>query len=274
MYLWGEFRVTVVCSEFTELKVTLDGAVLTVMIDNPPLNGVTETTHEELTRIWPLAGRDPRVRVVVFTGEGERAFSAGGNPNEMLDNWGEKGRWQVAMADARAIIVGMLECPKPIISRINGHAMGLGASLALAGDITIAVEHANIADPHVSVGLATGDGGALLWTQLLGLVEARRHLLSGLPLTGREAAAKGLVTESVPRDQLDAAVARWVENFLAKSPSAVQTTKQTLNLDLVDKAKRYMDEMLRLETRSWESPNHPEAVRAMLEKRPPAFIDE
>lgn len=266
--------MTVVASEFTGLKVTLNGAVLTVTLDNPPLNSMTATAHEELTRIWPLAGRDPRVRVIIFTGEGDRAFSAGGNPSEMLANWGDKGRWQVAMAEARAIIVGMLECPKPIISRINGHAMGLGANLALAGDITIAVEHANLADPHVCVGLATGDGGALLWTHLLGLVEARRHLLSGLPLTGREAAAKGLVTESVPADQLDAAVARWVGSFLAKSPSAVQTTKQTLNLDLLDKAKRYMGEMLRLETRSWESPNHPEAVRAMLDKRPPAFLDE
>jgi enoyl-CoA hydratase len=266
--------VSVDYSKFKGLRVTLDGGLLTIVLDNPPLNAMTPEAHEGLSRIWPLAGSDPRVRVIVFTGEGERAFSAGGNLGEMLENWGKKGRWQVGMAEARAIIVGMLECPKPIISRINGHAMGLGASLALAGDITIAVEDAQIADPHVSVGLATGDGGALLWANLVGLVEARRHLFTGIPLTGKDAALRGLITEAVPRDELDIAVTRWIETFLGSSPSAVQTTKQALNLDLLDKAKRHMGEMLRLETRSWESPNHPEAVRALIEKRPPNFIDE
>ena len=256
------------------LKVTLEGHVLTVKIDNPPLNSMTPEAHDDLGRIWADAGSDPAVRVIVLTGGGERAFSAGGDPKKMLENWGDKGRWQVGMAEARALIVGMLECPKPVISRINGHAMGLGASIALAGDITIAVDEAKIGDSHVSVGLATGDGGALLWPNLFGLVEARRHLLSGIPLTGREAAEKGLVTESVPREELDATVRKWIDIFLSKSPSALQTTKQTLNLDILEKAKRYMGEMLRLETRSWESPNHPEAVRAMLEKRAPDFIDE
>ena len=261
-------------AEYVGLKVTLAGHVLTVMLDNPPLNSMTHEAHDELTRIWADAGSDPHVRVIVFTGGGERAFSAGGDPKKLLENWGDKGNWQVGMAEARAIIIGVLECPKPVISRINGHAMGLGASIALAGDITIAVEEAKIGDSHVSVGLATGDGGALLWPNLFGLVEARRHLLSGIPLTGKEAAAKGLVTESVTREDLDGAVQRWIDIFLSKSPSALQTTKQTLNLDIIDRAKRYMGEMLRLETRSWQSPNHPEAVRAMLEKRAPSFIDE
>lgn len=259
---------------YVGLRVSRVGHVLTVMLDNPPLNSMTPEAHDELTRIWAEAGNDPAVRVIVLTGNGDRAFSAGGDLNKMIEHWGDKGHWQVGMAEARAIIIGMLECPKPVISRINGHAMGLGASIALAGDITIAVADAKIGDSHVSVGLATGDGGALLWPNLFGLVEARRHLLSGIPLTGEEAAAKGLVTESTSRDELDAVVQKWIDIFLTKSPSALQTSKQTLNLDLIDKAKRYMGEMLRLETRSWASPNHPEAVRAMLEKRTPNFIDE
>jgi enoyl-CoA hydratase len=99
-------------------------------------------------------------------------------------------------------------------------------------------------------------------------------LLSGKPLSGADAKAKGLITESVSRDGLDNMVQHWVDMFLAQSPKAVQTTKQALNLDIVDKAKRYMDEMLRLETISWASPNHPEAVHAILEKRPPQFTNE
>jgi enoyl-CoA hydratase len=151
--------------------------------------------------------------------------------------------------------------------------MGLGASIALSADITIIVDDAKIGDPHVNVGLTTGDGGALLWPHLVGLVEARRHLLSGEPLSGAQAAQKGLVTTAVARADLDSAVQTWVDRFLSKSPIALQTTKQALNLDIVDKAKRYIGEMLRLETRSWASPDHPEAVRAILEKRPPNFTD-
>ena len=258
-------------ASFTGLSVSLSQSVLTVMLDNPPLNAMTSEAHDELGRIWAIAGSDPDVRVIVITGGGDRAFCAGGDLNRMIENWPDKGRWQIGMAEARAIIVGMLECPKPVISRVNGHAMGLGASIALAGDITIIVEDAKIGDSHVNVGLATGDGGALLWPHLIGLVEARRHLLSGKPLSGADAKAKGLVTESVARDALDGTVKHWVDLFLSQSPEAVQTTKQTLNLDILDKAKRYMDEMLRLETLSWASPNHPEAVRAILEKRAPNF---
>jgi enoyl-CoA hydratase len=261
-------------ASYQGLTVSLSNHVLTVTMDNPPLNAMTATIHTELGKIWLEAGADPDVRCIVFTGGGDRAFSAGGDLNGMIERFGDTGFWHNGMAEARAIIVTMLECPKPVIARINGHAMGLGASIALAADITIIVDDARIGDPHVNVGLTTGDGGALLWPHLVGTVEARRHLLSGDALTGREAAAKGLVTEAVPRDQLDTAVQRWVDSFLAKSPVALQTTKQALNLDIVEKAKRYMGEMLRLETKSWQSPNHLEAVRAIIEKRKPEFSND
>lgn len=261
-------------TKFGGLQVQLNDHVLTVVMDNPPLNAMTPQAHADLAALWPGVADDSRVRVVILTGEGDRAFSAGGDMQQMLDNWGDKARWQLGMAEARAIIVGMLECPKPIIARINGHAIGLGATLALAADITIAVDTAQIADPHVSIGLATGDGGALLWTHLVGAATARQHLFSGASLTGAKAAEIGLITRAVARDALDGTVAHWVDMLLALSPSAVQATKQALNLDLLDKAKRHMGEMLRLETRSWASPNHPEAVRAVLEKRAPRFIDE
>ncbi|MEO5598390.1 MAG: enoyl-CoA hydratase-related protein [Novosphingobium sp.] len=258
-------------SKFAGLSIALADHVLTLTMDNPPVNAMTAETHFSLATIWDQVGNDPDVRCVVITGAGDRAFSAGGSLQGMIDHWGDHGRWQIGMAEARALILGMLSCPKPIISRINGHAMGLGASIALSADITIAVDEAKIGDPHVGVGLTAGDGGALLWPNLVGLVEARRYLLSGDPLTGKEAAAKGLITGSVPREALDTEVKRWTDNFLSKSPVAIQTTKQALNLDLVEKAKKYLGEMLRLETKSWESPHHLESVRALLEKRQPVF---
>src|SRR3546814_20037956 len=181
---------------------------------------MTPEAHEELTRVWADAGSDTSVRVIVFTGAGERGFCAGGDPRKMIDNWGNRERWHVGIFEARAIIVGMLECPKPIVVRINGHAMGMGASLALAGDITVAVEDALIGDPHVSVGLAAGDGGSLLWPTLVGLVEARRHLLSGEPLRGKDAAAKGLATDSTTPTELEAAGQKRADSFHSQTPPA------------------------------------------------------
>lgn len=261
-------------NRFKGLTVEQDGHVLRVVLDNPPFNAMTAAAHASLATIWDSIDTDDSVRVVVFTGTGDKAFCAGGDLGAMEANYGDAARWHVAMSEARAIVVGLLACRKPVIARINGHAMGLGATLALAADITLMAEDARIADPHVRVGLAAGDGGALLWPHLAGLVTARRHLLTGDPLTGTEAAAAGLVTEAVARGGLDARVDHWVERFLATSPVAVQTTKQALNMDLLAKARSSLGEMLRLETRSWESPAHLEAVRATLERRAPGFDDK
>jgi enoyl-CoA hydratase len=252
----------------------LQGAVLTITLDNPPLNAMTPQAQEDLGHIWTVAGADPEVRAIVITGNGSRAFCAGGDLTTMLDHWQDLEHWQAGLVRTRQLVIAMLECPKPIIARINGHAMGFGATIALASDITIMVADATIGDAHVSVGLTTGLGGTVLWPGLIGLVEARRILLSGKPLKGSDAAARGLVTEAPAREELDSAVARWTAHFLAQSPSAVRSTKQALNLELVAKARSFADDMLRLQTQAWQSPNHPEAVRAILEKRVPEFVPE
>jgi len=256
------------------LSLAVDGHVLRVTMDNPPLNAMTPAAHAGLARIWDIIDTDPAVRVVVLSGAGEKAFCAGGDLNAMVTNFGQTERWEASMVEARAIVVSMLACRKPIIARINGHAMGLGATIALACDITLVVADARLADPHVRVGLTAGDGGSLLWPHLTGLVTARRHLLTGDAMTGAEALAVGLVTEAVSRDQLDDRVSHWTQRFLATAPLALQTTKQALNMDILAKARAHLGEMLKLETMSWESPNHLEAVRAALAKRDPQFENE
>src|SRR5204862_209811 len=104
----------------------------------------------------------------------------------------------------KQILMGMADCDRPVIARINGAAVGLGSTLAVMCDITIATETAKIADPHVAVGLVAGDGGSLLWPMMTGHARARLLLLTGEVLTGRQAADIGLISEAVPADQLDA----------------------------------------------------------------------
>ena len=112
------------------------------------------------------------------------------------------------MPEARRIVFRMLECDKPIIARVNGHAVGLGATVALLCDIIIAAEHAKIGDPHVNAGLVAGDGGALIWPQQIGFARAKEYLFTGDLMTATEAERVGLINHVVPAEQLDELHAR------------------------------------------------------------------
>jgi len=256
---------------FKALKIERKGPILWVTLDNPPMNGPGEVAHRELSCVFREISRDPETRAVVLTGAGTRAFSAGGAPSKMQDTVGNSAEWVRGMPEAREIIMNILECDKPIIGRINGHAIGMGCSLALACDITVMVETARIADTHVKVGLVCGDGGSLLWPHLVGLVKARRYLLTGDLLTGREAAEIGLVTEAVPADKLDERIDYWCERFGNGATRAISLTKRALNSAIRQQGQIHMDASLGLETWSFLSEDHMEGLKAFSEKRDPVF---
>lgn len=252
------------------VQLELKGATLWVTLDNPPTNHSTLDMHESLARIFGDIARDPDVRCVVLTGAGN-TFSAGGDLKRMITSLEDRTYWLKMMPEARQIVLGMLDCDKPIIGRINGHAMGLGATMALLCDITIMTESARIADSHVKIGLVAGDGGALLWPQLVGWATAKRYLLTGDPLTGREAADIGLITSAVAAEQLDAEVQTWVERFEGAASQAVYGTKRALNMMLRQQAEAYLDAHLGLETMTQLTEDHREAVLAFRDKRAPVF---
>ena len=111
-----------------------------------------------------------------------------------------------SLPEAKRIIFRMLECDKPVIARVNGHAVGLGATVALMCDIIIAADTAKIGDPHVNAGLVAGDGGALIWPQLIGFARAKEYLFTGDLMTAAEAHRIGLINHVVPAEELDAKV--------------------------------------------------------------------
>jgi enoyl-CoA hydratase len=252
------------------IDVELRGATLWITLDNPPVNASTPAMHSSLARIFGDINRDPAVRCVVLTGTGE-TFSAGGDLNRMVTSLEDRTHWLQSMPKSRQLVLGMLDCDKPVIGRINGHAMGLGATLAVLCDISIMVDTAKIADTHVKIGLVAGDGGALLWPHLVGWAVAKKYLLTGEALTGRQAAEIGLISTAVPRDQLDAEVASWVHTFETGASQAIYGTKRALNMTLRQQAEAYMDAHLGLETMSQLSADHREAVLAIRDKRKPEF---
>lgn len=256
---------------YKSLKVTRGGAILTVTLDNPPTNAVTKAMHRELAEIFLDINRDPETRVVILTGAGERAFSAGGEFSAMQESIESPLAAVESMQEGIKLAHALLALEKPIIARINGHAIGFGATLALFCDLTYAVDNAKIGDPHVRVGYAAGDGGAFIWPQMIGYARAREFLLTGDPLLGAEAAAMGLITRAVGADALDDAVNAMAKR-LAEGPTiAINATKQAINMPLRRQLNGLIEAHIGLELMSHFSNDHVEAVAAMLEKRAPRF---
>ena len=259
-------------SRFNALRITVAGPVLTIAISNPPHNAITRDAHRELSEVFYEVQKDETVRAVVFTGEGE-VFSAGGDIEAMVTAAKAKdyAHWSLSMTEARRILISMLDLDKPIIARVNGHAMGLGASLVLFSDIAVMSSKAKLADPHVQVGLTAGDGGALIWPQLMGYARAKRYLLTGDRLSAAQCLEFGLVAEVVEPEDLDRTVADLAARLCQLSPRAVATTKRAINIPLLREAVSSADAHLGLETFAKLTDDHLEAATAIRDKRPPAF---
>ncbi len=256
---------------YETLKVAREGGIVTVTFNRPDVKNATNAQmHQELVRIWPDIAADREARVVILTGAGD-AFSAGGDIEGMKRSLDDQVRWIDSMIEAREILRGVMDLDCPVIAKVNGHAIGLGATLALFCDIVIARDTAKIADPHVKVGLVAGDGGSLIWPQLIGYARAKRYLLLGEAITGKEAAEIGLVTEALPADQLDARVDAIASQLAAGAAVAIRLTKRAINMDLRQRFDTMIEAHLGYETMSHLSEDHREAVMAFAEKRDPKF---
>jgi len=187
--------------------------VLLIKINRPGrLNAMDEVLHTELSRVWLDVDRDDACRAVVITGEG-KAFSAGGD-FEMVE--ATLGSFRVVsrlLKEAADIVHNITDCTKPIISAINGTAVGAGLAVALTADISIAAESARLTDGHLKLGVAAGDHAAIIWPLLCGLAKARYYLLTSGFIDGREAERIGLVSRCTPDDELMPTALQIAEDF-------------------------------------------------------------
>jgi enoyl-CoA hydratase len=255
---------------YEHLKFQRRGPVLTVAISNPPVNAISAAMHAELARIFVDVDRDSECHILVLTGEGKH-FSGGGSLEQMLLNLDHPDHTAREMREAPTIARSLLGMSKPTIGKLNGHAIGLGASLALFCDIVFAAETARIGDPHVLVGLSAGDGGAMIWPHLIGYPRARHHLFTGEPLTAKEAEAAGLIYCAVPAEALDETVDAYADKLAAKSQQALSATKVSINMPLCRQANADATAQIGLETLTMIAPDHREALLALMEKREPRF---
>ena len=252
------------------LDISWDDHILTIALDNPPMNTNTDAIHKSLTQIWDDVGDDEDVNVVIFTGKG-RAFSAGGDVIGMQHTIDHPETWWHTMVEAKKIIHRMLECEKPIVARVNGHAVGFGCTIALACDIIVASEKAKFGDPHVNAGMVAGDGGSLLWPQAIGFPRAKEFLLLGDLISATRAAEIGLINYAVPPEELDAKVDEIAGRLNRGAPRSIRWTKQLVNQPLRQLAQSMMDIGMATETLTVFQDEHREAVAAFAEKRDPVF---
>ncbi|HBZ44669.1 MAG TPA: enoyl-CoA hydratase [Maritimibacter sp.] len=249
---------------FETLLVERAGRRLTITMNRPEvLNAFGGPMHREIVEALAFARDDIGSDVVVITGAG-RAFSAGGDIEGMQRVIDAPETFDKEVEEAKALIYTLLDIEKPVIARINGPAIGLGATIALFCDVTFASERAKIGDPHVSIGLVAGDGGAIIWPALVGLHRAKEYLFTGEILTATKAAEVGLVNHVCTDDELDGAVCDFSDRLLAGATEAIRGTKIVMNMELKRLAHAMMDPGLALEAQTVRSDDHRARVEAFL----------
>ncbi len=256
---------------FKTILLERRGRLLVVTLNRPDaLNAVNREMHDEVPEALAFAGSDADSDVIVITGAG-RAFSAGGDFDHMENNARNPELFDYEARQAKAIVLGLLDIEKPVVCRLNGHAVGLGATVALLCDVIFAADTARIGDPHVGIGLVAGDGGAVIWAQRIGVTRAKEYLLSGELLTAAKAAEIGLINHCLPASELDGAVDAFCQRLLDGATLAIRWTKVLTNLELKRIATAVMDAGIAYESLTVRSADHLEGIAALREKRKPVF---
>jgi len=260
-----------VYDEFTSLELDRpEKWVLRITLRNPgKLNAVGSEAHGHLATVWQTVDRDPDTRVVLVRGA-DGAFSSGGDLDLVEDiatNWETRLR---VFHEARDLVYNIVNCSKPIVSVIDGPAVGAGLAVALLSDISIAAPSARIVDGHTRLGVAAGDHAVIVWPLLCGLAKAKYHLLLCEPVDGEEAERIGLVSLCVPADELEERALEIARRLAAGSQAAISHTKLALN-SWLRAAGPAFDASLALEFLDMTGPDVAEGVAAVRERRAPKF---
>ncbi|MEV0594959.1 enoyl-CoA hydratase/isomerase family protein [Nonomuraea cavernae] len=256
---------------YEKLKTDMpEPGVLRVTISEPRRrNAVDMTGHRELAEIWRDVDRDDSVRAVVVRGEGE-AFSAGGDLSMIEEMTRDHATRLRVFGEARDLVYNVLNCSKPIVSAIQGPAVGAGLAVALLADISVAGRTARIIDGHTRLGVAAGDHAAIVWPLLCGLAKAKYHLLLCEPVTGEQAERMGLVSLCVDDDRVHETAMEIAVKLASGAQEAIRLTKYALN-NWLRMAGPSFDASLAMEFLGFTGPDVAEGVRALREKRPPSF---
>ena len=244
--------------------------VLLLTLSNPgKLNATDAVLHAELATIFADVHADHSVRAVVVTGEGD-AFSAGGDLDWIAQQVGNHAQTMRVMREAGDIVRTMIECDTPIISAINGVAVGAGLAVALLADISIIDQDTRFTDGHIRLGVGAGDHAVAIWPLLCGMAKAKYYLLTSEFIDGREAERIGLVSKAVPAAQVLPEALRIAEQLATGPRDAIQYTKRALN-HWLRQAQPNFEASLAYEMLNFLSSDASEGLAALQQRRRPEF---
>lgn len=244
--------------------------VLRVTMDNPGrMNAADAVMHGELVRVWRDIDADPRVNAVIIRGAGE-AFSGGGDLDLVRDMTQDFETLSRVWKEARDLVYNVINCSKPVVSAMEGPAVGAGLVAGLLADVSIASKTARIIDGHTRLGVVAGDHAAIVWPLLCGLAKAKYYLMLCEPVSGEEAERIGLVSLCTEPEDLHEKSLEVATRLARGAPSAVRWTKYALN-NWLRQAGPTFDTSLALEFMGFNGPDVQEGLASLKEKRRPDF---
>jgi enoyl-CoA hydratase len=254
---------------FETLRLETAERVATVTIDRPEKrNALSGAVRRELVEALDVVRDDDDVRVLVFTGAGDKAFIAGADIGEFAERTPIEQR---AAMEGRRVFTEIADYPKPTIASINGYALGGGCELALACDLRIAARSARLGQPEVNLGLIPGGGGTQRLPRLVGLGRALRLTLTGALIGAEEAERIGLVDEVVDDDALAERTRELAASIARHSPVALKLIKQAIRAAAETPLAAGLELERELFVTAFSSEDRVEGVSAFLEKRTPEF---
>ncbi len=233
------------------------------------LNAQNQTLMSEVIAALEQAKGDDEVQVIVFTGAGDRAFSAGADISMFME-WTPISvvNWTKATKRPYTLI---RQIPKPVIAMVNGLALGGGCEIAMACDIIIASENARFGQPEINVGVIPGGAGTQMLPRLVGEKKAKEMILTGDPISAEEALRLGLVNKVVPADKLREAVDEVIKKLKSKSPAILKFAKLAVNKSLETPLSVGIDCEADLFALCFGTQDQKEGAKAFLEKRQPNY---
>ena len=235
-------------------------------------NRYTIHTHTELAKVVGELAQDPDVHSILVTANG-RAFCAGADDGVLTEVDRDPVALRRTLDEARTQVHSLVEIDKPIVVALTGTAMGAGLALALLADIIIAERHVRFTDGHVLAAMPAGDGGVLAWPASVGIIRAKRYLLTADPITAEEAERIGLITEVVETGEAKARAEVYARRFADGPQRAIRFTKRALN-DWLRARLDSFDLSLAYEEATFASGDVARAVQEIAEHRRTAIAPD
>ena len=244
--------------------------VLRITLASPLKMGAMDAQmHREASEIWADVDADDSVSVAIITGDG-KTFSAGGDLNHERKVCDDYALRMQAMTEARNLVMGMINCKKPIVAAARGWAVGAGLALLILADVSIASKDAKFSDGHLKIGVASGDHATIIWPLLCGMAKAKYYLMTADTFTGEEAERMNLISMALADGEVEAKAVEVASRLAESAPAALRWTKHTLN-HWLRQAAPIFDASLALEFVGFAGPEGTEGIDAFLQKRTASF---